>query len=646
MDTPLIRHPENPVLKPVPGSLWESYATFNGSIIKENGIYYLFYRAMSDEVMYYGKKIRLSTIGKAVSSDGIHFAKRSQFIHPDLTWELYGCEDPRVTKIDNTFFIFYTALSGFPPNYHTIKSAVAISHDLETISAKHLVTPFNAKGMTMFPEKINGLYSVLLTVDTDKPPAKLALAQFEKIETLWDLEFWHKWYENITDHTILLRRVTTDQIEIGAPPLKTSHGWLLIYSYIKHYFYPDKVFRIEAALFDLDNPKQMVGRIEKPCLVPEAAYERAGQIENIVFPEGAIIDEDELKVYYGGADSTCCLATSPLNSFMSRFQLNSPDVITCHRFPNNPLLEPISEHPWESKAVFNPAAILIDDITHIIYRTQSENDISYLGLAISHDGICIDERIPEPIYVPRSKWEIADSKNTPHGCEDPRITRIGDVLYMCYTAHNGKIARLAMTSISVSDFVKRDWSKWKEPIIISPPDVMDKDGCLFPEKVNGKYAFFHRIEPNIVIDFVDDLEFKEKKYLDNNIKIHPRPMTWDDVKIGINAPPIKTSEGWIVFYHGISQIDHHYRLGALLLDLVNLSQVKARITYPILEPEEYFERVGVVNNVVFPCGFVEKNGEILLYYGGADKVTCGARIDKSKLLTHLIKSMKKQYITL
>lgn len=279
-----------------------------------------------------------------------------------------------------------------------------------------------------------------------------------------------------------------------------------------------------------------------------------------------------------------------------------------------------------------------------MYRTLSKQNISYIGCAISYDGMCIDERIPTPIYTPHTKWEISSVSGRGYGCEDPRITRIEDTLYMCYTAFDGTLPRLALTSISVSDFIARRWEKWKDGIIISPPGIADKDGCLFPEKVNGKYAFFHRIEPNISIDFVDDLSFPEGVYLREKLSISPRSKTWDDVKIGINAPPLKTHAGWLVFYHGISRIDHNYRLGALLLDLQDLSHVVGRTIYPILEPEFPFEKQGVVNNVVFPCGYVEKGDELYLYYGGADTVICGAKINTEHLLDHLLKSAHKKYL--
>lgn len=639
------RNPLNPLLSPNPENHWESYASFNGSVLKEKDIFHIFYRAMSQETTYLNKKLRISTIGHATSTDGITFGERTQFITPENDWELYGCEDPRVTSIDGQYYIFYTALSNFPPNHQSIKVAVAISKDLKTISEKHLVTPFNAKAMVLFPEKINNLYTVLLTANTDMPPSKIGIAQFTKIETLWDQEFWNTWYENIDDYIVPIQRVSTDQVEIGSTPVKTDKGWILLHSYIKNYFSSKKSFRVEAVLLKIDEPKQIIGRIEDPCLTPETKYELEGQISDVVFPEGAVIEKKDLRLYYGAADSTCCLATVQLADFMRRFEINTPTPVKCTRFLHNPLLQPIKEHDWENKAVFNPAAVDLEGKTYLVYRTLSAKDISYLGCAISHDGVYIDERLSEPIYSPRTTDEIAVDKNKGYGCEDPRITLIHDTLYMCYTAYDGVLPRLAITSISKKDFLLRSWDKWAAPKIISPPGVADKDGCLFPEKIKGKYAFFHRIEPNIVIDFVDDLEFIKKPFLSSTKTILPRSKTWDDIKIGINAPPLKTKAGWIVFYHGISQIDHHYRLGAMLLDLADITNVIGRTEYPILEPVTYYEKEGIVNNVVFPCGYSIKNDTIFLYYGGADKIVAGAHIALSLLIQYLERSKEKRYLS-
>lgn len=642
----LTRYPQNPILKPDSNNAWEKFATFNGTIVKKEEEYVLLYRAMGDMVSYKKRKLHLSVIGKAISKDGINFTDRQPFIQPECEWERYGCEDPRVTKIDDQYYIFYTALANYPPNHQGIRVAVALSHDLKTIDERHLITPFNAKAMSLFPEKINGLYTVLLTVNPDMLPSSMAYAQFEKIEMLFDIKFWNEWYKNLEKNLIKLRRVNSDQVEVGAPPIKTADGWLVIYSYIKHYLSNNtkKEFRIEAVLLNDHNLTKMVGRVEKPLLIPEAPYELQGQVSDIVFPSGAIIEDDILKVYYGGADRCCALATTSWPTLRNSFETNTPDTYKCRKFLHNPLLEPLPQHEWESSGVCNAAAFKLNGKTYLMYRGFTKNNTSHLGLAVSNDGLYIDERVTQPIYPIRSTYERAVRGGLGSGTEDPRITQMGDTLYMCYTAYDGELARLAFTSISIDDFIARRWDKWVETKIISPPGVTDKDGVLFPEKINGKYVFFHRIEPNIVIDYVDDLSFKKKTYLESNGTIYPRSGAWDGVKIGINGPPIKTEQGWLVFYHGVSKIDGHYRIGALLLDLIDVTKIIGRTSFPILEPETFFEKEGVVNNVVFSNGHVVNGDEVTIYYGGADKVLCGATINLSKLIDYCVRSDNKIYL--
>lgn len=642
----LQRDPHNPILSPIPEHPWECFAVFNGSVIKKGEEYVMFYRAMGEEADVNGKKLRLSTIGKAQSTDGTHFTNRGQFLKPEFDWERYGCEDPRVTAIDGTYLIFYTGLSVYPPNYLGIKTAVAISDDLVTVRERHLVTPFNAKAMTMFPEKINGLFTVLLTVNTDRPPARVAIAQMEELETLWDPEFWRQWYKDLETHRVTLRRVNSDQQEIGAPPVKTRDGWLLIYSYIKHYLSQNvkKEFHIEATLLDLVDPQKIIGRVETPLLVPEETYERDGQTSDVVFPEGALIEKNLLKIYYGAADSYCALAGIELSEVMKLMEVNAPTVFKSHKFSNNPLLAPIADHPWEAKGVFNPGIVSVDGKIYILYRALSADNVSNIGLAVSEDGLHIDERLPEPIYPLHTPYEKPKKEGMGGGAEDVRLTQIDDRLYMCYTAYDGELPRLAFTSISIDEFIRRDWTRWKKPKIISPPNVMDKNGALFSEKINGKYVFFHRIEPNIVVDMVDDLEFEKRTYLRFGGIILPRTMSWDEVKIGICGPPMRTQNGWLVFYHGISRIDRHYRLGALLLNLTDPTDVIARTPYPILEPEASFEKEGIVPNVVFSCGQAVKDDDIYIYYGAADKVICGTKVSLSALLDYLLRTSKKKYL--
>src|SRR3989338_853595 len=223
------RSHHNPILVPDKNYYWEASATFNMSVLKKGKTFYGVYRAIgAPDILRRPREISIIGLGK--SKDGVHFEERMPFIIPEEDWEKYGCEDPRITFFENNYYIFYTALSKYPFEASGIRVAVAISEDLKKINEKHLVTPFNAKAMTLFPERINGKITVLVTVNTDMPPAKIALAQVDYIEELWNQKFWEKWYVDIDKHVIDLKKLPSDHVEVGAPPIKTSHGWLLLYS--------------------------------------------------------------------------------------------------------------------------------------------------------------------------------------------------------------------------------------------------------------------------------------------------------------------------------------------------------------------------------------------------------------------------------
>ena len=623
------RHESNPILKPKRIHSWEAHAVFNGCPVKKDDKIYLIYRALSRD-HYHNiaqTRLHLSTIGLAPSTDGIHFHDRKCIITPEQPWEQFGCEDPRVTKIDDTYYIFYTALSTYPFNAQGIKVGVALTKDLYTIEEKHLVTPFNAKGMALFPEKINGKYWATLTVHTDMPPAAVCLVSFDHISDIWNQNLWQTWYENYEQNILPLARSPHDHVECGATPLKTDEGWLMIYSYIKNYFTGNPLFGIEAVLLDLENPKNIIAHTKAPLLTPDEYYERIGIVPNVVFPTGILEEDNNLHLYYGAADTTCCRATINKDALITKL-LQRHKKLSFTRAESNPILSPIQNHAWESRAVFNPAAIHLGGTTHIIYRAMSQDNTSVLGYATTKDGIHIDYRATEPIYVPRASFEQKKVPNANTGCEDPRITLIDDRVYMLYTAVDGQsLPRVALTFISTHDFLNQAWDKWAMPVLISPPGISNKNSCIFPEKIHDNYFIIHRSGDDIDSSFCKTLDFDGNTWLEEYRWICPRPGHWDSLKIGMSAPPIKTEKGWVLLYHGVSTDDHFYRVGALLLDLENPTHIIARTDEPLFEPEMPWELEGQVNNVVFPCGAVLVNNTIYMYYGGADQVIGVATMD-------------------
>lgn len=320
--TPMLkfqRSPNNPILEPRKDVSWEAQAAFNGCPVKNNEAIHLFYRALSFSQPFQDQHMEVSTIGHAFSEDGTHFSERKQFIAPVESWERYGCEDPRVTYFEDAYYIFYTALSTYPFAPSGIKIAMAKTTDFVT-TERHLVTPFNAKAMALFPKRINGKVTVVFTADSDIPPSSICIAQAEHIEDFWSYKYWDRWYTNKEKNTLPLLRSLADHIEVGAPPIETEDGWLFIYSYISAYLTNTKVFAIEAVLLEKDNPLHVTHRLPYSLLLPEAEYEKKGVIDDIVFPSGLLIDQDTLQLYYGGADRVCAVATCSLSELLQEIK--------------------------------------------------------------------------------------------------------------------------------------------------------------------------------------------------------------------------------------------------------------------------------------------------------------------------------------
>lgn len=639
------RFEDNPILSPNKTIPWESTAVFNGSVVKADNNYYMVYRAVGVKQPYANTAIALSTIGLATSVNGKHFTNSHQFIIPSESFDRFGCEDPRITKFEGKYYIFYTALSAYPFTADGIKVAAAVTADFSKIDEKHQVTTFNSKAFGLFPERVNGMVTAILTANTDRPPSKIAIAQFKKPEDMWSSVYWNDFYQTINASTINLARSSSDHVEVGAVPVKTQDGWLLIYSYIYNYFIGHPTFAIEAVMLKGDDPKQVIARSSQPLLVPEKHYELYGIVPNIVFPSGAIVENEELIIYYGAADTTICRASLPLKELLSSLLPQSAgvpifktkDLVPKNRFKGNPIISPLRENKWEERFTFNPGAIYLDNKVHLLYRAMGGDDTSVLGYAALNDGLFVKERLNTPVYTPREDFEKKRGSGGNSGCEDPRVIIMGDKILMCYTAYNGfDNPRVALTSINKWDFLNKNWN-WAKPVLISPPNIDDKDAILFPEKINGKYVFLHRFSPNIWIDYYTDLNFGESNFISGEILMEPRVYSWDSEKIGIGPPPLKTNAGWLLIYHGISRYSKKYRLGAALLETENPSVVLARLDYPILEPETEHEKWGFRPDTVFSNGAVLLNDKLFIYTGAGDQVIDVVTIPLEKLLDELKK---------
>ncbi len=289
------------------------------------------------------------------------------------------------------------------------------------------------------------------------------------------------------------------------------------------------------------------------------------------------------------------------------------------KYKKNPILSP-TKNIWENKAVFNCGATIYKNKVYILYRAMGEDNISRFGLAISKDGYNIDERLKDPIYEPKLEFER-------QGVEDPRISKIGNAYYIVYSGfwdvkEGDNRTRVILTKT-------KDFKKFEFFGVLLPGEN-NKNGALFPQKIKGKYVLIHRRLPSMWVARSRDLI----NWKNHKVYLMPRKDKWDSSRIGIGPPPVKTKHGWLLIYHGADE-KNIYRLGAALLDKENPTIVLKRTEESILEPTEEWEKKGLINNVVFSCGMVEKKNKYFIYYGGADKHIGVATINKKELLKDL-----------
>jgi predicted GH43/DUF377 family glycosyl hydrolase len=311
---------------------------------------------------------------------------------------------------------------------------------------------------------------------------------------------------------------------------------------------------------------------------------------------------------------------------------NAPDgsyLELFKRYEANPILT-VRDWPYPINSVFNPAATMVNGQYLLLVRVEDRRGFSHLCAARSSNGVAgweIDRLPtfwPQPEEYPEETW----------GIEDPRITWIEDLGFwvVAYTAYSevGPLVALAST---------KDFVSFQRLGPAMPPE--NKDAALFPVKFKGGYAMLHRPVPaiegvgkHIWISFSPDL----KHWGDHQVVLTARRGGWWDAnKIGLSPPPLETSEGWLVLYHGVKETvaGSIYRLGLALLDREDPTRVLRRTDQWVFGPEEPYERSGDVGNVVFPCGWILQGDELRLYYGGADSCLAVAIASLSDVLDFL-----------
>ncbi len=325
----LNRFLQNPIISPREENHWESDATFNPAALYLDGRVHLIYRAMSRD--------GISSFGYASSKDGINFEERSSapIYFPRKKFEFEkkglknqkpfayesgsgwgGCEDPRIVAIDDKIFMTYIAFNGYAPPGVALTS-ISKEDFLNQIwrwNEPKLISPAGEiqKNWVIFPEKLNGKYAILHSIS----PA-VTIDYFDSLEEFFTIKSYHN---NRSDE----RRWDNILRGVGAPPIRTDHGWLVLYHAMDRRD-PNR-YKVGAMLLDLEDPRKIIHRCHQPILEPEVHYENNGFKSGVVYVCGSVIKDGKIFVYYGGADKFVCVASAPINEFLSSL-IQAPKII-------------------------------------------------------------------------------------------------------------------------------------------------------------------------------------------------------------------------------------------------------------------------------------------------------------------------------
>lgn len=322
---------------------FESEGVLNPGVIQENGTIHLFYRAVA--------KGNFSSIGYCVLSDPLTIESRSDspIIIPEFEYEKHGIEDPRIVKIDDLFYLTYTS-------YDSINAlgTLATSKDLKSWNHIGVIVPkipyekfkyllesenlipekyrrYNEfqvshtdnhpiflwdKNLIFFPRKINGKFYFIHRIRPD--------IQIVSIENIKDLssDFWEDYFSHFKNHILLRPKYDHEASYIGGgcPPIETEYGWLMIYHGV-HDTVNGYVYNACVALLDLENPEKEISRLPYPLFKPEKEWEIKGEVNNVCFPTGAIVEKDTLYIYYGAADERIAVASLSISKLLKELMM-------------------------------------------------------------------------------------------------------------------------------------------------------------------------------------------------------------------------------------------------------------------------------------------------------------------------------------
>ena len=296
------------------------------------------------------------------------------------------------------------------------------------------------------------------------------------------------------------------------------------------------------------------------------------------------------------------------------------------RFSGNPILTK-EDVPYPVSTVHNAAVVKHCHEYIMIFRSHRLNGRSILGLARSSDGYKFKVD-PKPFMTPSDEYDE-------YGVEDPRITYIDGIYLITYSAYSRYGVRVGLARTE-------DFSQVERVAYITQPDM--RNVVIFPEKFGEYYVRLDRPHTELTrwsmwISYSKDLI----NWGRSKVVMRAQFYRWDSMKLGPGAPPVKTEKGWLNIYHGVfeTMAGAVYRLGVALHDLKDPAKIIGVGDNWILEPEDPWERVGYVPNVVFSCAAVpEEDGTLKIYWGGADTVMCVGTANIHELMEHCLKESR------
>jgi beta-1,2-mannobiose phosphorylase / 1,2-beta-oligomannan phosphorylase len=322
---------------------FENKAVLNPTCIKKGNFIHMFYRAV--------RKNNLSCIGYCKLKGPLKVVERSPkpILCPEFNYDRAGLEDPRITYMDNKYYLLYTTFDG-----KNARVAYAVSKDLKNFTKQSIISPditydeaedlfrhsrekhgklkdkyffFESyfkdkvgkdvilweKDAILFPKKFNNKYAMIHRILPE-----MQIIYFKDFKDL-TLHYWKNYLKHLSKYIMVDSNNWFESRNVGggATPIKTKKGWLIIYHAVED-TNESRIYRAGAALVDLKNPVKLIGKLKEPLFSPEEKWEKKGDTNNVVFPTGTALFGKRLYIYYGAADSRIAAASVNIDELLAQ----------------------------------------------------------------------------------------------------------------------------------------------------------------------------------------------------------------------------------------------------------------------------------------------------------------------------------------